>query len=221
MANQIIFRDRRDAGARLAAALTSYGIERPVVVALPRGGVPVGEVVARALGAPLDVCVVRKLGAPSNPELGIGAVAEGGFVYLNEALVEQANLSDADLARAVAVKQREVDARVHRFRRGAPALAIRGRTVIVVDDGIAMGGTARAAIRALRALEPRKLVLAVPVGAADSVESLRRDVSEVVCLLPVNDLVAVGEWYDDFAQVSDDEVIGILERARRERNEGR
>lgn len=213
MSLQPMFRDRRDAGAKLAIELMKYAPQRPIVLALPRGGVPVGDEVARALHAPLDVWVVRKLGAPSNPELGIGAVAEGGFVYLNERLVRQANLSDAQLARALAVKQREVEARVSRLRRGAAAPTIRGRTAIIVDDGIAMGGTARVAIRALRALEPKKLVLAVPVGAAETVDSLRSDVDEVVCLLPVDELGAVGAWYDDFTQVSDDEVFGILERA--------
>lgn len=217
MVFQVIFRDRRDAGARLARELMKYAGEQPTVLALPRGGVPVGDEVARALRAPLDVWVVRKLGAPSNPELGVGAVAEGGFVYLNERLVKQVNLSDAGLATALAVEQREVEARVLKFRRGGPVPSIRGRTAIIVDDGVAMGGTARAAIRSLRMLEPKNLVLAVPVGAAETLDSLRNEVEDVVCLFPMKDLVAVGAWYDDFGQVSDEEVSSILQRARQER----
>jgi putative phosphoribosyl transferase len=211
------FRNRREAGAKLALELRPYALEQPVVVALPRGGVPIGDEVARALDAPLHVCVVRKLGAPANPELGIGAVAEGGFVYLNESLVKRASISDAELAQALALKQREVEARVRTFGSGELRPVIRGRTTIIVDDGVAMGATARAAIRALRALQPAKLVLAVPVGAEEALAALRRDVDRVVCLLPVQDLRAVGDWYDDFAQVSDEEVVGILQRARQGR----
>jgi putative phosphoribosyl transferase len=208
------FRNRREAGAKLAVELEPYALEQPIVLGLPRGGVPVAEEVARALRAPLDVWVVRKLGAPSNPELGVGAVAEGGFVYLNHGLLKQANVSDAELARELAVKEREVEARVEKLRRGAKIPNIRGRTVIVVDDGVAMGATARAAIQALRSLDPAKLVLAVPVGATETLASLRKHVDSLVCLLPVENLVAVGAWYDDFNQVSDDEVLGILKRAR-------
>lgn len=217
MVFRVMFRDRRDAGAKLARELMKYAGEQPTILALPRGGVPVGDEVARALGAALDVCVVRKLAAPSNPELGIGAVAEGGHVYVNETLRAQANLSDADLAIAIAGKQREVEARVLRFRRGAPISNLRERTAIIVDDGVAMGGTARAAIRSLRMLGPRKLVLAVPVGAAQTLDALRSEVDELACLAPVNDLGAVGAWYDDFGEVSDDEVLSILQRARQER----
>lgn len=217
MVSQVMFRDRRDAGAKLAIELSKYAAERPIVLALPRGGVPVGDEVARALGAPLDVWVVRKVGAPSNPEIGIGAVAEGGCVYLNENLVNRVELSDAELARALAAKQREVEARVVRFRRGGRTPSLHERTVIIVDDGIAMGATARVAIRSLRMFGPKKLVLAVPVGPADTINALRSEVEDVVCLLPVNDLGAVGVWYDDFAQVSDDEVVSILQRARHER----
>lgn len=212
------FRDRREAGAKLAVELEPYAVEQPIVLGLPRGGVPVADEVAHALRAPLEVWVVRKLGAPSNPELGIGAVAEGRFVYLNDSLVKQANVSDAELARALAVKEREVEARAERFRRGAPVPNIRGRTAIIIDDGIAMGATARVAIRALRSLEPAKLVLAVPVGAAETLASLRSEVDNLVCLLPVEDLIAVGAWYDDFHQVSDDEVLSILKRARQARS---
>lgn len=208
------FRNRREAGAKLAVELEPYALEQPIVLGLPRGGVPVAEEVARALRAPLDVWVVRKLGAPSNPELGVGAVAEGGFVHLNHGLLKQAKVSDAELARELAVKEREVEARVEKLRRGAKIPNIRGRTVIVVDDGVAMGATARAAIQALRSLDPAKLVLAVPVGATETLASLRKHVDSLVCLLPVENLVAVGAWYDDFNQVSDDEVLGILKRAR-------
>lgn len=210
------FRDRADAGRHLAHALAGYAKERPVVLALPRGGVPVAYEVAKALHAPLDVWVVRKIGVPWQPELGVGAVAEGDAVYLSEDLLDQLDLSEELIADAVATKRREVAQRVEKFRGGRPAPRLAGRTVILVDDGIATGGTVHAALQSIRDQRPRRLVLAVPVAAPQSLRELTPLVDRVVALLTPVGLQAIGFWYDDFAQVQDDEVVSLLARARRE-----
>ncbi len=210
----MIFKNRSDAGQRLAIALALYAPEHPLVLALPRGGVPVAYEVARALDAPLDVFIARKLGAPLQPEFAIGAVAEGGVVIVDPT-ADEVGLDAQRLARAIAREQAEIATRVERFRGGRPLGEVRGRTVIVIDDGIATGATARASLRALRAMGPARLVLAVPVAAADSVATLRGEVDELVCLEAPVDFAAVGYWYEDFEQVSDDEVIALLRRATR------
>ncbi len=213
------FDDREDAGRRLAAQLSSYAAERPIILALPRGGVPVGYEIARALQAPLDVWVVRKVGVPWHPELGAGAVAEGGYVHLNHDVIEHIGLSEEELAEIVENKQREVKERVRVFRGDHPPPRLRDRTVILVDDGIATGGTVHAAIRSIRAQAPRAIVLAVPVATPEVVEALGHEVERVVCLHTPADLYAIGAWYVDFTQVSDDEVARLLDRARREQSE--
>jgi len=209
------FLDRKDAGRQLAQLLLHYKDEVPIVLGLPRGGVPVASEVSRALKAPLDVWIVRKVGAPDFPELGIGAVAEGGVVYLDEEAVEQLGISDKVLRQLVRQKTAEVADRVERFRGSLPKPRIEGQTVILVDDGIARGGTVRAAVRALRVARPRKIVLAVPVAASQSLEELRALVDEVVCILSTPELYAIGAWYEDFQQVPDDEVVRLLDLARR------
>jgi putative phosphoribosyl transferase len=211
----MLFRDRIDAGRRLAFALRRHRDDAPIVLGLPRGGVPVAAEVARALSAPLDVWVVRKVGAPGHEELGLGAVAEGGETYLNEDLAAELGVSAEDVADLVARKAGEVEQRVKRFRRGQPPPALADRAVIVVDDGIATGGTVRAAIRAVRRCRPKRLILAVPVAAAGTLESLRPEVDEVVCLDADPDLLAIGEHYQDFRQTTDDDVLDLLEQARR------
>ncbi len=204
------YTDRRAAGRELAERLSSLATENPVVLGLARGGLPVAFEVARALRAPLDVLVVRKIGAPGNPELGIGAIAEGGVRVLNQELVRELLVGAEELEAAIARARAEVEARVERYRGGRPPLEVKGRTAIVVDDGLATGGTARAALRAVRAREPRRLILAVPVGAPDAVRSLREEADEIVCLLEPEVMWAVGLWYEHFEQTADAEIAKLL-----------
>lgn len=190
-----------------------------MVLALPRGGVPVGYEVARALKAPLDVFIARKLGAPNQPELGIGAVAQDGSRVLNERIVEEIGVSEEYIERVVAEEIKEAERRFKLFRGERPEPEVRERTAILVDDGIATGVTTRAAIVALRRRDPRRLVLAVPVCATQAAESLRREVDELICLEAPSNLMAIGLWYRHFEQTSDEEVVELLERARREQEE--
>jgi putative phosphoribosyl transferase len=213
------FEDREDAGRRLAGRLVRYRDERPIVFALPRGGVPVGYEISRALGVPLEVFVARKLGAPGQPEFGIGAVAPGGVRILNEDVVWRLGIPDDYLKRITERETAEVERRLRHFRGDRPEPDVRGRTVILVDDGLATGVTARAAVEALRRLEPRRVILAAPVCAAQTTELLAPEVDELVCLEAPSDLGAIGFWYRDFAQTSDEEVIALLESARREQEE--
>ena len=208
------FEDREDAGRRLAERLTRYSDERPVVFALPRGGVPVGYEISRSLGAPLDVFVSRKLGAPGQPEFGIGAVAPGGVRVLNGNVVERLGIPDDYLEAITRKELAEVERRLRHFRGDRPEPEVRDRTVILVDDGLATGVTARAAVEALRRLGPRRLILAAPVCAAQTAGLIGPEVDELVCLETPSDLGAIGFWYRDFSQTSDEEVIELLERAR-------
>ena len=208
------FADRAAAGVQLAERLARFKEARPVVLAMPRGGVPVAFQVARMLDAPLDVIVARKLGAPGHAELGMGAVAEGGVRVLNDDVVREMLVSPEELEYATARALREVAERVRRYRGEAEPVAIEGRTVILVDDGLATGGTARAALRALRARGPQRLILAVPVGPADTIRELEGEADEIVCLQVPEAMWAIGMWYGDFAQVADAAVIGLLAAAR-------
>ena len=208
-----IFRDRRDAGRRLAARLEGLRGEQPVVVGLPRGGVPVAAAVAEALGAPLDVVVVRKLGVPFQPELGMGAVGEGGVRVLNDEVVRLTGVGPAEIAEVEARERVEIERRARRFRGDRPAVALAGRTVVVVDDGIATGGTARAALAVVRAHGARAVVLAVPVAPTDTLAALAGLADEVVCLESPVGFSAVGQWYEDFTQTSDGEVVRLLDDA--------
>ncbi|QRN98164.1 phosphoribosyltransferase [Archangium violaceum] len=211
------FRDRKDGGCQLAALLKGYRDESPLVLGLPRGGVPVAYEVARTLGAPLDVWVVRKVGAPGQPELGLGAVAEGGALFLDRGMIRSLGYSETEVMQVAEREAEEVSVRIARFRGPHPAPDLEGRTVLLVDDGVATGGTMRAAIRALRERRPRKIVLAVPVGAVESLDSLSAEVDDVVCAHPAEFMMAVGEFYEDFRQTSDEEVQRLLARAREER----
>lgn len=208
------FRDRIDAGAQLSGALSSYA-HRPdvVVLALPRGGVPVGLEVARALGAPLDLMVVRKLGTPGQPELAMGAIASGGVRVLNPDVTGLLGLSDEIIDAATETERRELERRERAYRGDRPPPALAGRTVILVDDGVATGSTLRAAARAARAQHAGRLVIAAPVAAARIARELGAVADEVVCVSTPEELFAISMWYDAFPQVTDDEVRALLARA--------
>lgn len=210
------YRDRAEAGRELAAALVKLQLRDPVVLALPRGGVPVGYEVAKRFRAPLDLVFVRKIGAPDHPELGIGAVVDGAHpqVVLNENLVAQLEISSAYIADETRRELREIERRRKSYVGGRRPIDIEGRTGILVDDGIATGGTVRAALQGLARARPGYLVLAVPVAPHDTVERLRNQADEVVCLMMPEPFYAVGAHYEDFRQTSDEEVIALLDQAR-------
>ena len=212
MLHRPLFEDRRDAGRQTAGRLEKYRDSDVVVLALPRGGVPVAYEIARALGARLDVIVARKLGAPMQPELGVGAIAPG-VMLLNEHTIGRLGLTEADLAPTVQREREEMKRRLYRYR-GDGLPDVEGRTVILVDDGLATGVTASAAIRAVRRLRPEAVVLAIPVCAPETAATLADEVEEVVCVSTPEQFVAVGAWYSDFEQTSDAEVIELLEEAR-------
>lgn len=208
------FADRTDGGRRLADALVGRHLPDPVVLALPRGGVPVGAEVAARLGAPLDVLVVRKIGAPGRPELGVGALAEDAEPVWDDEGLAVLGLDRADLADTVETERRELRRRLDRYRAGRPPVPVHGRTAVVVDDGLATGGTALAAVRAVRARGPARVALAVPVGAPQAVARLAGEADEVVCPLVPDRFTAVGLWYERFGQTSDEEVEALLTEAR-------
>jgi putative phosphoribosyl transferase len=215
----MLFADRRDAGRQLARLLLRHRAERPVVLALPRGGVPVGYEVARALGAPLDILVVRKLGAPGQPELGIGAIVDGEQpqAVLNEDVVRLLDVSDEYLRQEIARELHEIRRRQAAYRGGHEAVEVVDRTAILVDDGLATGASMRAAIRGVRRARPHRIVLAVPVAPPDTIASLRAEVDDVACLSTPELFGAVGNFYEDFTQTSDAEVVELLAAARRSR----
>lgn len=212
-----VFADRREAGRELGARLAeTYAGRDVLVLGLPRGGVPVAYEVAAALRAPLDVFVVRKLGAPFNPEYAIGAVATGGVTVLHRDALAMLSLTEADVAPTVARERAEVERRERRYRSGRPPVDLRDKTAVLVDDGIATGATMEAAVRAARALSPAAVVVAAPTAAADSVETLRAVADDVVVLSTPEPYVAVGAWYERFPQLSDEEVVELLTLAASE-----
>ena len=204
------FLDRHDAGRRLAAALSALAPADAVILGLPRGGVPVAREIARALRAPLDILAVRKLGAPGNPEFGVGAIAEGDVVVVREEAARRVGLVGAALEEAIRRERTELDRRVARYRGERPAVGLGGSTAVLVDDGVATGLTEIAAVRAARERGAARVIVAVPVGAADSIRLLRSEADEVVCLVEARRLIGVGRWYDDFSPVSDEEVLELL-----------
>jgi len=204
------FRDRREAGRRLAERLSGLRASSPLVLGLPRGGVPVASEVAKALRAPLDILVVRKLGVPFQPELGMGAVGEDGVRVLNADVLRQARVTESQLAQVEARERAEVEERAARLRGGRPAIPLQARTVVIVDDGLATGGTARAAVRVARERGAARVILAVPVAPPETVAALRRDADDVVAVETPKPFFAIGGWYSDFSPTSDDEVIALL-----------
>jgi putative phosphoribosyl transferase len=204
------FRDRRDAGQQLAARLVPVRRDRPVVLGLPRGGIPVAYEVARALGAPLDVLIVRKLGLLSQPELGMGAIGEGGTRVLNRRVLSAARVTDRELATVEARERAEVERRARTYRGDRPMISLRGRTVILVDDGLATGGTAMAAIQVARDQGASRVILAVPIAPPETIQSLSHDADEVVALYTPGDFGSLGQWYADFGQTPDEEVVRLL-----------
>jgi predicted phosphoribosyltransferase len=209
-----VFRDRRDGGRILAGLLTHFhGRDDVIVLGLPRGGVPVAYEVATALRAPLDAFVVRKLGMPDHPELAVGAMASGGTTVLNDDVVRGNGIPPDDLRQVAEREGRELLRRERTYRGDRPLVDVAGKTVLLVDDGVATGASMRAAIQAVRALRPACLVVAVPVAPTSTCEELSRDVEEVVCATTPSPFRAVGEWYRDFTQTTDDEVRDLLRAA--------
>lgn len=207
----MIFRDRVDAGQKLAAKLTEYaGRDDVLVLALPRGGVPVAYEVAERLGAPLDVFLVRKLGVPGHEELAMGAIASGGTRVLNESVVGPLHISRRTIDEVAKVEQAELERREEAYRDDLPAPPIEGKTVILVDDGLATGATMRAAATALKEQNPRKLVIAVPVSSPRTCEEFEHEVDVVVCAATPEPFLGVGMWYRDFSQTTDEEVRQLL-----------
>jgi predicted phosphoribosyltransferase len=208
------YRDRRDGGRQLAAALAQYANRRDVIVlALPRGGVPVGFEVATQLGAPLEVFVVRKLGVPGHEELAMGALASGGVRVLDEDLIRVAGVSAEEVQRITEAEQAELDRREREYRGDRPFPDVRGKTAILVDDGLATGASMRAAVAALRLDGPARIVVAVPVAAPETCDAFQSIADDVVCPVTPESFQAVGLWYDDFSQTTDDEVHELLARS--------
>ncbi|HEY6104259.1 MAG TPA: phosphoribosyltransferase [bacterium] len=210
------FRDRREAGRQLADALKGYRTRRPFVLAIPRGGIVVGYEVAVGLDAPLDVVVPRKLRAPYNPELAVGAVAHDGSVYVDSPLVSSLRIPEDYLKEETAAQLEEIRRRMAAYRGDRPQPELSGRAAIVVDDGIATGSTMIAALRAVRGMGAAAVVAGIPVAPPEGVESLRPEADDVVCLYTPTLFYAVGQFYDDFAQTTDDEVVALLRRREQE-----
>jgi putative phosphoribosyl transferase len=214
----MIFKNRAQAGRELAWRLRKYANREDVIVlAVPRGGVPVAFEIATALDLPLDVFVLRKLGVPGREELAFGAIASGGVRILNRGIIEALGLAELDIDRVIQTETRELERREHLFRGRRPPLEVRGRTLILVDDGIATGASVEAGIRALRQMNPAGIVLAIPVAPQSTCTRLRPEVDELVCLDMPEPFHGVGQFYEDFSQVSDDEVQELLRRASRYR----
>lgn len=209
----VAFEDRRQAGRKLAEKLLPFAPARPIVMALPRGGVPVAVEVARALDAPLDVLTVRKLGAPGDPELAVGALAEDGTVVLNMALARSVGLTQAQFDRVIERETSELRRRMERFRDGWDPVDVDGRTVIVVDDGLATGLSDLVAVRALRGRGAASIVVAAPVGSHEAISMLDEEADEIVCHTIPRELFGVSHWYENFSPVSDNEVLALLEEA--------
>jgi predicted phosphoribosyltransferase len=212
-----LFQDRTEAGKVLAAQLQHYA-QRPdvIVLALPRGGVPIAYEISRALGLPMDLFLVRKLGVPEHEELAMGAIASGGVRVINDEVVDTLHIPESTIDRAAAIEQHELERRERDYRGDAPSPNVAGKTVILVDDGLATGSTMRAAAEALRQMHPARIVVAVPTASPDTCDAFRQIVDEVICAITPQPFHAVGIWYEHFPQLTDDEVRELLERARQD-----
>lgn len=206
----MIFNNRTDAGRALGERLQYLQGQDVVVLGLPRGGVPVAQEVSKAIHAPLDVIVIRKLGVPTQPELAMGAVGEGGALFINDEVLRMIQVSPEDFTKVRKREEDEVSTRALKFRGGRSPMPLKGRTALIVDDGIATGSTAQAACKVARAMGAEKIILAVPVGSREAISALKKDADEVVCLETPIDFIAVGQWYRDFSSVSDEEVVESL-----------
>ncbi|SFG84205.1 Predicted phosphoribosyltransferase [Halopelagius inordinatus] len=205
-----MFRDRADAGRRLAEELVQQGVEADVVLAIPRGGLPIGRPIADELGVPLDIIVAKKIGAPNNPEYAVGAVSSQGHFWLNEDAVGPGGVDRAYVEAEREAVERASREKADRYRGNRPAPELRGETVVIADDGVATGGTATACIRTVREAGARRVVLAVPVGSPRTMEELAAEADEVICLATPSNFRAVGQFYDRFGQVSDEEAMEYL-----------
>jgi putative phosphoribosyl transferase len=222
MSEEPIFRDRREAGRELAGRLQKYaGRHDLLVLGVPRGGLPVAIEVASALKTPLDIFVSRKLGVPGQEELAFGAIASGGTRILDEDIVNAVGISEAEIERIAARETQELERREQVFRVGRPPLDVEGKTVVLVDDGIATGSSIRVAIAALRQMRTAEIVVAAPVVPLSTCERLRREADDVVCVHTPKSFYAIGEFYDDFSQVTDEEVIELLRQAASKDHEDR
>lgn len=210
----MIYKDRQDAGKQLAKQLKQYADEKPIIMALPRGGVVLGYEVAKALNAPLDVIVPRKIGAPQNPEFGIGAIAPKLVVILNDDVIKYLNISEQDVKQTIEEETIEMNRRINLYRKNLPDINLTGRTVIIVDDGIATGVSTQAAVISIKLMNPKKIILAVPVCPSDADKKFEQHVDEFICQNVISDFYAVSAYYDYFAQVTDNEVIDLLQKAK-------
>jgi putative phosphoribosyl transferase len=211
---RVMFKDRKEAGRLLAKALSEYKDKNPVILAIPRGGVVVAYEVAKALNAPLDLIIPRKISAPDQPELAIGAVTEDGTTILNQDILQYLRVPDDYIKAEVKRQEEEIKRRIQKYLGDKPRVPIKGKIIILIDDGVATGATIRAAIASIRKRKPALIVLAIPVGPIDTIEELRKDADRVICLMTPEPFFAIGQFYENFEQTSDKEVIQILNKFR-------
>lgn len=210
----MFYKNRQDAGRQLAEKLKQYAVEEPIILALPRGGVVLGYEIAKELKAPLDIVVPRKIGAPNQPEFGIGAIAPNKVQIINEGALKMLGLTENDLKELIEYETKEMERRIKLYRKGLPDINIQGKTVIIVDDGLATGVSTKAALLSIKKMNPKKIILAVPVGPPDTTSRFRQEVDDLICIYEPIDFYAVGGYYEDFSQISDEEVIDLLQKSK-------